>query len=145
MEVLAYVVAAEEDEAEAVGLAAQPMVEWSGMQVSGLDTAKVAMLHCLLTGDEYDYAIAGYEPVFVGGDEGPVVVLVSTAAMERLAELDEEALEQLAEELSATEDFELDGWDAGQTLDLLLDMAELAQLAESQGQVLFVWMCPLTA
>ena len=32
-------------------------------------------------------------------------------------------------------------WRAEDVLGLLTELSELAQLAESQGQVLFVWMC----
>ena len=61
----------------------------------------------------------------------------------RLAELDEDALLQVASELAATECYELEQWDADEVEDMVLALAELAQLAESQGQAVFVWMHPL--
>ncbi len=142
MSVLAYIVAGEEDEMVAIGEAAQPLVEWSGAQVRGLDTAKAVMLHCLLTGDEFDLAVAHYEPVYVAEREERETVLLRIAdeAMEKLSVLDEDALAEVAEELAATEEFEMDGWDVEQVYDLLLEFANLARLAESQGQLLFVWM-----
>jgi hypothetical protein len=140
--ILTQIVAAEEDEYVAIGESLRPLEEWSGIERRGIDTAKIATLHCLLTGEEFDLAISAYEPVHVGG-EGAVVLRLADEATERLATLDEEALELVAGELAATEDFEMEQWDPEEVLALVLDLADLARLADAQGQVLFVWMHPL--
>jgi hypothetical protein len=140
--ILTQIVAAEEDEYVAIGESLRPLEEWSGIERRGIDTAKIATLHCLLTGEEFDLAISAYEPVHVGG-EGAVVLRLADEATERLATLDEEALELVAAELAATEDFEMEQWDPEEVLALVLDLADLARLADAQGQVLFVWMHPL--
>ncbi len=142
MGILTQIVAAEEDEYVAIGESLRPLEEWSGIERRGIDTAKIATLHCLLTGEEFDLAISAYEPVHVGG-EGAVVLRLADEATERLATLDEEALELVAAELAATEDFEMEQWDPEEVLALVLDLADLARLADAQGQVLFVWMHPL--
>jgi hypothetical protein len=140
--ILTQIVAAEEDEYVAIGESLRPLEEWSGIERRGIDTAKIATLHCLLTGEEFDLVISAYEPVHVGG-EGAVVLRLADEATERLATLDEEALELVAAELAATEDFEMEQWDPEEVLALVLDLADLARLADAQGQVLFVWMHPL--
>jgi hypothetical protein len=140
--ILTNIVAAEENECAAIGESLRPLEEWSGIERRGIDTAKVATLHCLLTGEEFDLAISSYEPVHVGG-EGAVVLRLADEVTERLATLDEEALELVAGELAATEDFEMEQWDPEEVLALVLDLADLARLADAQGQVLFVWMHPL--
>ncbi len=142
MGILTQIVAAEEDEYVAIGESLRPLEEWSGIERRGIDTAKIATLHCLLTGEEFDLVISAYEPVHVGG-EGAVVLRLADEATERLATLDEEALELVAGELAATEDFEMEQWDPEEVLALVLDLADLARLADAQGQVLFVWMHPL--
>ncbi len=140
MEIVTNVIAAEEDEYSAVGESTRPLDEWSGIEAPGLDSAKVAMLHCLLTGDSLHMAIDRYEPVYVAANE-TIVVRMADELLEELAVLDEDALEDVARELAASEDFENEQWDVEDVLVLLTELAELAQLAESQGQVLFVWMC----
>jgi len=140
--ILTNIVAAEEDEYEAIGESLRPLEEWSGIERRGIDTAKIATLHCLLTGDELDMALGAYEPVYVGG-EGAIVLRLADAVTERLATLDEEALELVAGELAATEEYEVEQWDADDVLAMVMDLADLARLADSQGQVLFVWMHPL--
>ena len=140
MGTLVHIVAAEEDEIAAVGESLQPLEEWSGITRQGLDTAKIVMLHCLLTGDELDLALSLYEPVYVAEESGIVVLRLSEEALEQLAGYDEEALERVAEELAATEEFELAQWDDEDMLALVMDLADLARLAEAQGQVLLVWM-----
>ena len=142
MGILTNIVAAEEDECVAVGESLRPVDEWSGIERRGIDTAKIATLHCLLTGDEFDVAVCGYEPVYAA-DEGAVVLRIADAAMECLIALDEEALELVGEELAATEEYEMEAWGTGEVQALVMELADLARLAESQGQVLFVWMHPL--
>lgn len=142
MTLLTCIVAAEDDERLDLAHSPQPLNEWSGLQVIDLDTAKVVMLHCLLTGDEFDLALAQYEPVHGPDEAGPLLLRLADEAMARLNLLDEEALAEIAMELAASEVFEEAGWDEGQACELLLDLANLAQLAESQGQALYIWMRP---
>jgi hypothetical protein len=49
----------------------------------------------------------------------------------------------MAAELAATEEFEATGWDIDSIFGMLESLIELARIAESQGQALFVWMHPL--
>ncbi len=139
MEFMTNIVAAEEDEYTAIGESSCPLDEWSGIEAPGLDTVKVAILHCLLTGDPLQLALDLYEPVYVTESE-TVVLRIAEELLEKLAVLDEEALENVASELAASEDFESEQWEADDVLAQLTDLADLAQLAESQGQALFVWM-----
>jgi hypothetical protein len=139
MEFMTNIVAAEEDEYTAIGESSCPLDEWSGIEAPGLDTVKVAILHSLLTGDPLQMALDLYEPVYVTESE-TVVLRIAEELLEKLAVLDEEALENVASELAASEDFESEQWAADDVLAQLTELADLAQLAESQGQALFVWM-----
>jgi hypothetical protein len=143
MGILTNIVAAEEDEIEAIGESLHPIDEWSGIEMRDVDTAKIATLHCLLTGDLFDDAIGYYEPVYISAAEGALVLHLAEEVKERLAELDEETLETIAAELAATEEFEYADWEGEAIAAMLLALAELARLAESQGQALFVWIHPL--
>ena len=142
MGILTNIVAAEEDEFAAVGESLRPVDEWSGIERRGIDTAKIATLHCLLTGDEFEEAISAYEPVYVA-EEGAVVLRIADDVLQRLATLEEEALDLVAEELAATEEYEMEQWEAEDVQALVIELADLARLADSQGQTLFVWMHPL--
>lgn len=143
MAILTCIIAAEEDEVEAIGESLQPVDEWSGITFRDLTIPRIATLHCILTGDLYDDACAHYEPVYVSAAEGAMVLRVAVSACERLVALDEAALEAVTAELAATEDFEDAGWDDEEVAEMLTGLVDLACLAESQGQVLFVWMHPL--
>jgi hypothetical protein len=139
MEFVTCVVAADEDELAEVAQSAAPLDGWSGIETPGLDTVKLATLHALLTGDPLQVALDLYEPALVtGGDEETLVLRVAGEMLEELALLDEESLETVAGELAATEIYEEEDADPDELLSLLTPLAELAQLAESQGQVLFV-------
>ena len=142
MGILTNIVAAEEDEFVAIGESMRPVDEWSGIERRGIDTAKIATLHCLLTGDEFEEAVSCYEPVYVA-EEGAVVLRIADEVMQRLTMLDEDALDMVAEELAATEEYEVEQWETEDVQALVIELADLARLAESQGQALFVWMHPL--
>ena len=140
MEVLTQVIAAEEDELALVGESNAPLDEWSGIEMPGLDTAKFAMLHCLLTEDTLQAALDRCQPVYVSENEN-IVLRIADQVLAKLATFDADVLESVAVELVATDEFEKAQWRAEDVLGLLTELSELAQLAESQGQVLFVWMC----
>ena len=142
MSIVTNIIAAEDHEVEAIGESQQPADEWSGIELRDLDTAKIATLHCLLTGDLFDDAVARYEPVYVSDMEGALVLRLADEVTLRLAELDEGLIEEIAAELAATEEFEFDDWDEGALAATLAELADLARLADSQGQALFVWMHP---
>ena len=139
MSVLTQILAAQDDEIEAVGAAPNPLDEWSGFELRDVDTAKIATLHCLLTGDLFDDAVAHYEPVLVSDDDALVLRLADELSA-RLAALDDDALDDVAAELAATGEFEDSDWDDAAVATLLASLADLARLAEAQEQALFVCM-----
>ena len=143
MGILVNIVSADEEDVEAIGESQHPVVEWSGIEARDFDTAKIVTLHCLLTGDGLEDAFYAYDPVYVAGDDGPIVLRIPDELMEKLAGLEEDALEAVGEELAATEEFEMNDWPAEEVLSLVEQLSELARLADSQGQALFVWMHPL--
>lgn len=143
MSVLTQFIAAEEDEIEAVGESLNPIDEWSGLQMRDIDTAKIATMHSLLTGDLFDDAVAHYEPVYVSASEGAIVLRISDEFAGNLIRLDEEAVDTVAAELAATEEFEDTGWEADAIAAMLADLIDLARLAEAQDQALLVWLHPL--
>lgn len=142
MGILTNIVAAEEDEFAAIGESLHPVEEWSGLERRDIDATKIATLHCLLTGEELEQTLYAYEPLYVGL-EGAMVLRLSDEVVDKLAALDEDALEQVGEELAATEEFEMEQWDTDEVQDMVLELAELAQLAQSQEQSVFVWIHPL--
>ncbi|MBK8400473.1 MAG: hypothetical protein IPL29_05275 [Propionivibrio sp.] len=144
MEMMTNIVAAEEDEYSAVGESSNPLDEWSGIEAPGLDSIKIATLHSLLTSDPLQVALDRYEPVYVAENE-IIVLRLADEMLEKLATIDEDALESIAIEVAATEEFENEHWETEDIVEQLISLVDLAQLAESQGQVLFVWICPVPA
>lgn len=141
MQFLSFVVAAEEDEYPDIAQSGMPLNEWSGIESPGLDTTKIATLHSLLTGDSLQAALDRYEPVFVAGDEDETMVLrLDEELFEALTALDDDALENVADELAAADVYEAEGADPEEIQSFLLSLADLAQLAESQEQKLFIWI-----
>jgi hypothetical protein len=140
MSLLVNIVIADEDDFEAIGESQHPVEEWSGIQARDIDTTKIATLHCLLTGDSFEEALSRYEPVYVSAEEGAIVIRIPDELVEKLAYLDEDALDSVGEELAATEEFELTGWPTQEVMTLVEELAALAQQADSNGEAMFVWM-----
>jgi len=140
--VLTHIVAADEDDIVAVGESLKPTDEWSGLERRGLDIAKIVMLLTLLTSDEFELAAGLYEPLYIGSTDA-IVLKLADRVTEKLATLDEEALTEVATELAATADFEMEGWPEEEIEALIMELADLAQLAMSQEQSLYVWLHPL--
>lgn len=143
MGLLVNIVTADEDEIEAVGESQHPVEEWSGIEVRDMDTAKLATLHCLLVDADFEEALGAYEPVYAIGDEGPLVLRIPEEVAAKLAALEEEAIDAVGDELAASEEFEIAGWPAEEVRDLVVQLADLARLADSQDQAMLVWMHPL--
>lgn len=143
MGILVNIVCADEGELEDVGHSQHPVVEWSGIEARDIDTAKIVTLHCLLTGDGLEDAFYAYEPVYIAGEDGAIVLRMPDEVMEKLSSLEEDAIEMVGTELAATEEFEFNNWPVDEVIALVEELVSLAQLAESQDQALFVWMHPL--
>lgn len=142
MGILTLIVAADESEIEAIGESDSPGDDWDSVAQHDIDIPKLALLHSVLTGDLFDDAVALHEPVYISAEEGNFVIHVSDYATERLAAMDDEALEAVAGELAATEEYELADWDAGTVHEWLCAMAELARSARRDGLSLFAWLHP---
>jgi hypothetical protein len=138
-----FLVAPEEDIAD-IGDAIKPLKSWRGIERRGVDSEKLVMLHSLLTDDAFDLAVSFYEPVYVS-DEGAMVLPLAARLLDALTDLDEESLETLAEELAASESFELEGWPVDEVHDLLIDLADLAQQAAGEELPLLMRISPLLA
>lgn len=141
MEFLTCVLSAEEDEYPAIAYSNMPLNEWSGVEFPGFDTSKLATLHSLLTGDSLQAALELYEPLcVVEGASETLVLRIEAELLAALVNLDEESIENVTTELAATEIFEREGVASEDLQNYLIALVDLAQLAESQAQALFVWI-----
>ena len=134
------VVVADLEDAGAIIESEKPVEEWKGFEANGLDPAKFAMLHALLSGELFDEALDECGPLHAASDEGPWLMKLPDDSVAHLAELEEDALDQVGEELAATEEFEEDGWSVDEVKGLVVALADLAGVARAQGRALFVWM-----
>ena len=118
MALVTNIVAADEDELVAVGESMSPLEQWSGIEAPGMDTEKITMLHCLVSGDQYDAARILHEPVYVA-ESGAVVLRIAVGVVDKLATYDDEALLAIGEELESTEDLYREAWATGDVQSML--------------------------
>lgn len=143
MGILVNIVSADEEDIEAIVESEHPVDEWSGIEARDVDRPKFMALHCLLTGDGLEDAAFAYEPVYIAGGDGPIIFRIPVELTEKLASLEEDALEIVGEELAASEDFEMSNVPVEEVQALVMELAYLARIAQSQDQTLFIWMHPL--
>ena len=140
MQVLTNIVIGDSSDAEAIGASLCPVDEWRGIEIKGIDLAKIAMLQAVLTGQTFDEAFDEYRPILAASDEGPWVFRFPDAPLEKLAALEEEALERVGEEWAATEEFEDNGYPVEEVQAVLEELSDLAKMCISQGKAIFIWM-----
>jgi len=104
------VVVADREDAGPIIESSRPIEEWKGFEARGLDQAKFAMLHALLSGELFDEALGACGPVYAADDDGPWLMTPPDETVAQLARLEEDALDRVGEELAATEEFEEEGW-----------------------------------
>ena len=139
MDVSTNIVIGDINDIEEIGESSWPIENWRGFEIRGIDSAKIATLHAILTGQTFDEAFCEYHLTYEASDAGPWVAKIPEEPLERLAVLEDEMLEQIGEELAATEEFEREGWPVEEVQIFLAELAALAGIAIVQGKAMFVW------
>lgn len=139
MDVSTNIVIGDINDIEEIGEASSPIENWRGFEIRGIDPAKMATLHAILTGQTFDDAYGEYLLAFDASEQGPWVAKIPDEPMERLAVLEDDVLEQIGEELAATEEFERDGWPVEEVQIFLAELAALAGVAIVQRKTMFIW------
>ncbi|HET7458127.1 MAG TPA: hypothetical protein VFJ74_10795 [Gemmatimonadaceae bacterium] len=140
MGVLSDLVAAPSTAAEAIGRTRGPARQFGGIDIKGIDTIKLGMLHAMLTGETFESLFPAYDPVVSVSDDGPWVFELPSALVQRLGALDEPALSATAASWARTEEFEADGWSPKDVHAVLRDICAVARQARSAEHSLFLWM-----
>lgn len=140
MQILMNIVIGEPDEISAIGESLSPLDDWQGMEANGLSLEKLAMLQSILTAQTFDEAFDEFRPLFTASEEGPWLIRFPHSSVRQLADLEEEALERIGEELAASEEFENDEVAADEAQDFLIELSQLAGNAVDQDKTLFIWV-----
>lgn len=124
------------DQAWQVARAAVPWETYGGLDLHGIDAAKLGKLHGLLGADapEQDWAD---EPIVEAGDDGPWVYVLPESFVARLAALDTSALPALAVSWIRSEDF--DEWEPTAVRLALGEIAALAREAMAGAATMYLW------
>ncbi len=140
MEFSSVIVIGDLSESEAICQSLNPLEDWRGIESKGIGAVKIATLQALLTGQTFDEAFCEYDHAISASEEGPWLIRLPDMLTERLAELDESALERVAEELAAAEEFERDGWPQEAVHTFLEALADLANVGLANESALFLWV-----
>ena len=134
-----HIILAEESDADAVAASDEPIEEWSGIEADDVTAQTLAALMSMLVGGGDAAALAGeFDVLAVGLDEGVAVVRMPEELVKALAELDPDRQEGVAERWRAAPSFPKDGYDPDDALQLLEDLADLAEQALEVGEEVLV-------
>lgn len=140
MGVLTDLVIANEDDAMQIANSQHPLGEFTGIDMKGVDSVKLTMLHSILSGQSWKDLLSQYDPVAEASEDGPWVFLLPTELVHSLAGLDEPGIMNIADQWAKTEEFRLDNWSLEDVTAALRDIANLARQASDQGKRVLAWM-----
>ena len=87
MGVLSDLVIAPAGAAAAICRSTTPARDFGGVDIKGIDTIKLSLLHAQLTGEDVDSLLPAYDPIVSASDDGPWVFMLPVAFVQRLATL----------------------------------------------------------
>jgi len=133
-------VLAEEGDIARIANSVVPSREFAGIDVKGVDTVKLGMLHSLLTGRDFEDLLAEYDPVHEVSADGPWVFKVPRELTTALLNVSGDEFEELVDRWASTEEFELDGWPREAVAHVLHEIQELARAGATSSREMFLWM-----
>lgn len=143
MGVLTDFVVAGYDDAERIGESDVPSREFNGIDAKGMDQVRMATLHSILSGTEYDPGFLVDDEYFqyTGSSDGPWVQRLPEEFTRSLAELTPERLSAVATEWSQTEEFEPEYsvWSFEDITAFLGALHAMAKNAVVSNQAIFMW------
>jgi hypothetical protein len=140
MGVLSDIIVADRAQAPAINAArGRHLQQWAGADLKGLDTIKLGSLWQILSGVTVDHTIMA-DALDQASSDGPWVFLVPPELVTKMAALDEESIEPVAEQWAATEECALDRWKSVDAEDYLNTLAEVSRKAKGASKDLLLWM-----
>jgi len=141
MGVLTDLVIADESDSARIANSQYPLGEFTGIDVKGVDLVKLTTLYSILAGAPFKDVLPQYTQAAEASEDGPWVFLLSTDFVDKLANLGESEIVDIAGRWAKTEEFQLDGWSQNDVTVVLSDIAKLARQASAQNKRVLAWMC----
>jgi hypothetical protein len=140
MGVLSDLVLAADADIPRIADSSVPSEEFDGIDVKGVDTIKLGMLHSLLTGRDFEELLPEYDPVHEASSDGPWVFRVPRELTTGLVNLTDSEFENLVDRWASTEEFELDGAPREAVAEVLREIQTLARAGVASSREMFLWM-----
>lgn len=116
------------------------------VDLKGILQVELSYLQCILMGCNWNVEMVDeYEPLFEASDEGPWVCRVPVALVDRLAEIQETELDNVARSWWAIDEFQPGiwgkGWELSEVKGHLTELVKLAKRCETERKSLYMWIC----
>jgi len=140
MGILSDLVIANEEDVNAILSAPVPSQSFDGLDIKGIDTVKLAMLHGILTDRTLEDLLPEYDPIAEASENGPWVFRLPKDLVEKLAQMSEQDRNLVSNKWAEIEEFALDGWELANVQNTLEAICNTAVSAESTGRGLYLWI-----
>jgi len=120
-----------------------PVNSFPTLQAGAVEAVKLVTLQCIIDGSSFEEHADKLDALIVRSadeDEGPWVLTVPDVVVAALAQANEKQIAQYGSAWAATEEWELDGVEPDEIIDLLKQLAPLARLAAQEGKKMYLWV-----
>ena len=128
---------ADDSDAAAVAKAMPPAKKWAALFARDLDEVKLKQLWPAVRGG-LRKPLPAMRLLHSASDGGPWVYAVPDPLIERVASLDDDALERAAATWATAEEFALDGWAVADVREVLVDLRTVCQRSRVSGKGLLL-------
>jgi hypothetical protein len=123
-----------------------PAEDFDGVYAKGSDPFSLACLKAAVKGEEVDYdaidEIVNAYSLVETDDEGNLMVLnVPNSLKETLDSINEQNLDEIINNWTLTEGFEMSGWDSQIAKEFISDMKTMIQKYKNTNKNLYMWVC----
>jgi hypothetical protein len=140
MNVLADLILADSDDVADIVASEYPLGTFKGINVDGLDPPKVAALHALLSGKNYEELLSQYRPIARASPNGPWLVQLPRELIERMAGLAPHEHVPTALEWLRTDPLIGANWSEHDAGSMVSQVGYLAQTAKFEEKEIFLWV-----
>ena len=119
-----------------------PSRDLEGVDLKPIDVVKLAQLQAQLFAKTFEAALQEFLPeAHVVSDDGPWIYLFPAELQKALAGFDERKISSVANKLSQSQEFALDGINSAGVAEILKQLVRLAGIAEQSNRQVYLWNC----
>lgn len=133
-------IAGTDDQIDEIWASLNPAGDFSGVYGKGSDPVSLSMLHCCITGGEFDLSMMDqFEPIRIMNDGERVLLELPAAIRESIDSITSENVTDVVSKWAETEEYMLTGWSDDVAVEFLSALSAYSR--NNADKKLFMWIC----